>query len=191
VDVLGRLASVSEPTRAKRINERLLNFFDRVADGAKLQLPRSWWHHVNEDGTSRITEFFAQVLARRVCLWPVHEIEEDEIAGRGDRVFYMITVENPSETTCYGVVVEDPLPEGLLYLRSDPPAKVDGQVIRWELGTLDPGEVRYLGMVALLNPVFTYRETLKNCATLFYTDHAGDPQPPKQACVETQIAGRT
>ena len=191
VDVLGRLASVSEPTRAKRINERLLNFFDRVADGAKLQLPRSWWHHVNEDGTSRITEFFAQVLARRVCLWPVHEIEEDEIAGRGDRVFYMITVENPSETTCYGVVVEDPLPEGLLYLRSDPPAKVDGQVIRWELGTLDPGEVCHLGVVALLDPVFTYRETLKNCATLFYTDHAGDPQPPKQACVETQIAGRT
>ncbi|MDH7505830.1 MAG: CARDB domain-containing protein [Candidatus Acetothermia bacterium] len=73
VGALERLTDLSERERAVFIRGRLGAFFDRVADGAKMQLPPTmWWQSSGAGaGAGAPSGFFAEVLARRVCLRPV------------------------------------------------------------------------------------------------------------------------
>jgi uncharacterized repeat protein (TIGR01451 family) len=50
---------------------------------------------------------------------------------------------NPTATACAGtVVVTDHIPAGATYVRSEPPAEVQGDRLVWNLGDLQPGESR-------------------------------------------------
>ena len=40
------------------------------------------------------------------------------------------------------VIVRDTVPEGAVYVRSEPPAKVTGNLLEWNLGEMDAGQVR-------------------------------------------------
>ncbi|MGQ9734128.1 MAG: CARDB domain-containing protein [Candidatus Bipolaricaulia bacterium] len=86
VGALERLARLSEPERAASIEGRLWIFFARVADGARMQLPPvAWWRWSGSaiDGPSG---FFAEVLARRVCLRAVEEGGGQSVAALAESV---------------------------------------------------------------------------------------------------------
>jgi uncharacterized repeat protein (TIGR01451 family) len=82
-------------------------------------------------------------------------------ASVGATASYRIEVTNAGDQPATGVIVADPLPDGLTYLRSTPPADnaapgsgAGGQAtgvaanLQWNLGTLQPGESRAIALDA-------------------------------------------
>jgi uncharacterized repeat protein (TIGR01451 family) len=86
VGALERLARLSEPERAAAIRGRLWTFFERVADGARMQLPPVAWWRTSESATGAPSDFFAEVLARRVCLRAVEEAAGRSVAVLAESV---------------------------------------------------------------------------------------------------------
>ena len=68
-------------------------------------------------------------------------------ANLGAEVAYTLEVENPGSVAASGVVVHESIPMGLRYLRSNPEAIVDGNLLTWELGDLGPAESRAIDVV--------------------------------------------
>ncbi len=72
----------------------------------------------------------------------------------GATASYQIRVTNPGDAPITNVVVTDPLPPGLTYLRSTPPAEVSVQGggqpggLKWTLGSLAPGETKTIDIDA-------------------------------------------
>ncbi len=62
------------------------------------------------------------------------------VARVGDTVTWTITVENTGLGPIHNVVVTDTLGAGLLYVNSTPPGTPAGQMVTWELGTIEVGE---------------------------------------------------
>lgn len=62
----------------------------------------------------------------------------------GDQVTYYITVENTGDETAYDVVISDPVPEGLTFIKGSENYsevfKQDGNKLVWTIGTLEPGK---------------------------------------------------
>jgi uncharacterized repeat protein (TIGR01451 family) len=65
-------------------------------------------------------------------------------ASVGATASYRIEVTNAGDQPATGIIVSDPLPEGLAYLQSTPPADAPAAAanLQWSLGTLQPGESR-------------------------------------------------
>lgn len=63
-------------------------------------------------------------------------------ARAGDRLVYTIRVRNNGRAIARNVVMSDPLPVGLTYLRSSRPATVSGRTVTVRLGNLRPGQAR-------------------------------------------------
>jgi len=57
-------------------------------------------------------------------------------------VAYQIVVSNPGDQPAHDVVLTDRAPEGLAYLRSNPPATLAGSTLEWRLGQLAPGQAQ-------------------------------------------------
>ena len=72
VGALERLAEASDSVRAELIRERLRTLLDRVAGEARLQLPGRTWMW-SSSGLEAKPEYFASVVARRVCFLEVCE----------------------------------------------------------------------------------------------------------------------
>jgi uncharacterized repeat protein (TIGR01451 family) len=62
----------------------------------------------------------------------------------GQPFSYEIVVRNPGPTPAAGVRVEDNLPDHARPLKSEPPARVTGTRLEWDLGGLEPGAERRL-----------------------------------------------
>jgi uncharacterized repeat protein (TIGR01451 family) len=62
-------------------------------------------------------------------------------AGRDTEATYVTTIANNGKVESRSMVVTQPLPDGAQYVRSNPPALVDGKQLVWTLGTLLPGQV--------------------------------------------------
>lgn len=58
----------------------------------------------------------------------------------GQSFDYKIVVSNPSQVPATNAVLVDKLPEGIQYVSSRPEAKVNGQTLTWQLGTVSPGQ---------------------------------------------------
>lgn len=68
-------------------------------------------------------------------------LRSGERAGIGDDVDYELRLGNASDVaTARSVSLVDSLPEGLVFVAADPPADVEGRVVRWTLGDLPPGD---------------------------------------------------
>jgi uncharacterized repeat protein (TIGR01451 family) len=80
---------------------------------------------------------------------PVVTLQVLAPADSGDRkeIEYRLRVENRSEAAAHHVMVKNALPKNATYVRSEPPAQVVGNELRWELGTLEPGNRREIVMV--------------------------------------------
>jgi uncharacterized repeat protein (TIGR01451 family) len=61
---------------------------------------------------------------------------------------YRVIVKNAMRSPAYGVVVTDVLPDGLTYVKSEPPAKAEGTALTWDLGEMPVGSEKTLTVVA-------------------------------------------
>jgi len=64
------------------------------------------------------------------------------VGSVGATLTYRTEVLNPGDLPAKDVLLTDNIPEGLSYLRSNPPAEVAGAKLQWRLGQLNPGERR-------------------------------------------------
>jgi uncharacterized repeat protein (TIGR01451 family) len=62
-------------------------------------------------------------------------------------VTYLLTVSNPGSAPAANVVVRDPLPGGMTFVRAGKRGRLAGGEVRWTLGTLEPGTRRTLQVV--------------------------------------------
>jgi len=58
----------------------------------------------------------------------------------GQNFDYQIVVSNPAQVAATNAVLTDELPDGIQYVSSQPQAKVNGQTLTWQLGTVNPGQ---------------------------------------------------
>jgi uncharacterized repeat protein (TIGR01451 family) len=58
----------------------------------------------------------------------------------GQNFDYHIVVSNPAQVAATNAVLVDTLPDGIVYVSSEPEAKVSGQTLTWKLGTVNPGQ---------------------------------------------------
>jgi uncharacterized repeat protein (TIGR01451 family) len=70
------------------------------------------------------------------------------MVGVGKPFTYEIAVRNPGKAPALLVRVEDQVAANLRYLKSEPPAEVQGTQLLWNLGTLEPGGERRLKVEA-------------------------------------------
>jgi uncharacterized repeat protein (TIGR01451 family) len=67
-------------------------------------------------------------------------INVPQTAGLGQEVAYTITVTNTGKLESRSMTVTNPVPDGYVYLHSQPPAFQDGKQLTWTLGRLPPGQ---------------------------------------------------
>src|SRR5262249_20585638 len=60
--------------------------------------------------------------------------------GLGQEAAYALTVTNSGQAETRSLKLTNPIPEGMQYVRSNPPAAVVGNQLIWTLGRLQPGE---------------------------------------------------
>ncbi len=68
-------------------------------------------------------------------------------ASLNQEVPYSIVVTNTGKVEVQAMTVRDPVPEGLQFVRSEPPATIDGNILTWTLGSLAPGQAHTLQVV--------------------------------------------
>jgi uncharacterized repeat protein (TIGR01451 family) len=96
----------------------------------------------------------------------------------GQEVPYTITVTNNGQVETQTLTVRDVVPEGLQYVRSDPPASVEGKDLVWALAPLAPGKNHEIHA----NFVAQRTGPIVNCATVTGPEGLRD-----EKCVTTQI----
>jgi uncharacterized repeat protein (TIGR01451 family) len=99
-------------------------------------------------------------------------------AAVGQEITYTLTVANGGQVESQPMTVRNPVPEGLAYVRSVPPAVQDGNQFIWTLGPLAAGQAHALQIV--------FRTTrpgpVRNCATVMTADGQRD-----EKCATTQV----
>jgi uncharacterized repeat protein (TIGR01451 family) len=99
-------------------------------------------------------------------------------AGVGQEVAYTTRVANKGKIESRSMTVLAPIPDGLRYVRSQPPAVLDGKQLVWTLGQLPPGQVHTVqAYYQALAP-----GTVTSCASVQTEEGQRD-----QACVKTEI----
>ncbi|MFO0837439.1 MAG: DUF11 domain-containing protein [Phycisphaerae bacterium] len=73
---------------------------------------------------------------------------------------YDIVVTNPSQVTTKDVVVTDPIPDGIVYVSSNPAGTVSGNTVTWNAGSLQGGGT----WRAQITVKGTRKGTFENCA---------------------------
>ena len=73
-------------------------------------------------------------------------------AQPGTNVVYAIKVTNPGTADAKNVVVTDPLPPRMTFVRSTPASTLQNGVVTWKLGTLKPKASRSLTLTLKLDP---------------------------------------
>jgi uncharacterized repeat protein (TIGR01451 family) len=100
------------------------------------------------------------------------------VAALGADVAYTIAVNNTGRVDSQAQTVHDVIPEGLQYVRSDPPATLEGNQLTWTLGALPAGQAHTLQVVfrsLRLGPV-------TNCANVTTVEGLR-----AESCATTQI----
>jgi len=100
----------------------------------------------------------------------------------GATLSYRIEVTNPGSVSARGVSVANPIPQGLTFLSSNPPAQPQGGQLMWGLNDLSAGETRVIEV--------DYRAdqpgAINNCAVLNAADGAA-----AQSCASTTVMTAT
>ena len=94
--------------------------------------------------------------------------------AQGDTITYTLTVRNPYARPLTNAVVTDPIPAHVDFTGASDGGAVSGQpgsqVVRWNLGTLAPGETRRLTVVTQVSTRAQDGEALKNIFNLVTTE---------------------
>lgn len=168
------------------LENRFERHLDRMLDAVSLQLQE---RRLSEQAADGALDRYAPVFDRRVCIEPSKPIGGSRWANPGDTVRYEIQAENITDVPFRNLVLTDLLPTGVRFMSSEPPADVvNGRSIQWLADALAPNEERIWQVLAQVENSAQSQELLQNCATLTYTDVAGEPQPEREACADIQIS---
>ncbi|MCX6099600.1 MAG: hypothetical protein NTX69_06265, partial [Candidatus Bipolaricaulota bacterium] len=182
VNVVPQATRFLDAADAQVVNSHLVRHVDRALDAVDLQIPA---RTLDEEGHEHL---FAPVFDRRACLEPVSPFGGLSWTRAGDFVRYTVEVENPTDETFLGLTLDDLLPEGVNLVGTSPTATaVGGRALRWTFDRLAPGEVREWTIDVRVDDGRGLRETLTNCATLTYTDAAGESRPTREACADVTL----
>jgi uncharacterized repeat protein (TIGR01451 family) len=96
----------------------------------------------------------------------------------GQEMAYTITVANSGQVETQAMTVRGAIPETLQYVRSEPPATVEGPQLTWTLGALGPGQAHTLRTFFRTTRV----GEITNCASVVTVEGLRD-----QKCVTTQV----
>jgi uncharacterized repeat protein (TIGR01451 family) len=96
----------------------------------------------------------------------------------GQEITYTIIVTNTGQVETQAMTVRDAVPEGIQYVRSQPPATQDGRQLIWTLGTLGAGQAHTLQVVLRAPRV----GQVTNCANVTTVEGQRD-----EKCVNTEI----
>jgi uncharacterized repeat protein (TIGR01451 family) len=77
---------------------------------------------------------------------------------------FNVILQATATAACTDVVIKEKMADGLIYVSSDPAAKVEGNALIWDLGDLKNGECRQLTV--------TYTASAEGCYTSCYTVEA-------------------
>lgn len=80
-------------------------------------------------------------------------------AAVGAELVYTITVPNTGKVEVQAMTVRDAIPDGLQYVRSEPPATQEGNQLTWTLGALNPNQAHTLQAVFRSTRVGTVTNT--------------------------------
>ena len=84
----------------------------------------------------------------------------------GQDIVYTIAVRSSGTMVAPPMTLRDSAPEGTQYVRSDPPANVEGKQLAWTLGPLAPGQAHTVQVVLQATQV----GAITNCATATTVD---------------------
>ncbi|HEX9795035.1 MAG TPA: hypothetical protein VGC54_13715 [Planctomycetota bacterium] len=100
------------------------------------------------------------------CPWVAPSIDimksAPETAAVGEAFNYDIVVSNASTISARGATVVDALPEGIVYVSSQPAADVNGNTLTWTLGELPSGAERSMRVTVR----GTHTGRFRNCAVV-------------------------
>jgi len=82
----------------------------------------------------------------------------------GQQIEYNIVVTNPSQVATSNTVLTDNVPDGIEYVSSQPNAKVSGQTLTWNLGSIAAGGQSAVRVIAKTTKVGTFHNTTKVAA---------------------------
>jgi len=99
-------------------------------------------------------------------------------AGLGQEIQYTISVLNNGKIEAQSMTVTNPVPPGLVYIRSEPPAFVNKGTLTWALGRLPPGQAHNIKVFYQANKI----GLVTNCAMVETEEGLKDQQ-----CVTTDI----
>jgi uncharacterized repeat protein (TIGR01451 family) len=96
-------------------------------------------------------------------------------------VTYETVVTNTGKVDSLFMNVDSAIPDGLQFLRSDPPqpAIIEGQTLHWQIGKLAPGQAA--------RPIRTTYKTLRQGPILHCVDVTSEEGTKVQACAKTEV----
>ena len=185
IDALSRTLDQLTGTERFQLETRLRSHVDRILDGVPLQL--SGRLAVAQGDSISGDRLFAPVFDALACFQSSALTQGAGSAEPGDTIRYTISAENVTEETFYNLQLEDLLPDGVTAITSEPVGERNDPFIRWQFDDLLPSDKRTWQILARVDEGVATNDLLQNCATLTYTNAAGDPLPPREACADVEI----
>jgi len=117
--------------------------FGNLTNYARVEGKPEHGDNVTDDDSANVTAVYAGISVHKVVDIPVGEVCTN--------VTFTIFVNNTGNARLDPVIVTDTLPLGLEYVSSTPPEAQSGNTIIWNLGGVEPGEMRIVYLVAHIN----------------------------------------
>jgi uncharacterized repeat protein (TIGR01451 family) len=185
VDALTRMVDQLSGSDRTQLETRLRSHVDRILDGIPLHLSANL--ALTQVAAMTTDRSFAPVFDALTCFQSPALAQGAGWAEPGDTIRYTVTAENITDETFYNLVLEDLLPDGVTPVDTEPVGTHNAPLIQWSFDDLLPAEERTWQILARIDDDVPLGEVLQNCATLTYTNAAGEPQPPREACADETV----
>jgi uncharacterized repeat protein (TIGR01451 family) len=114
---------------------------------------------------------------------PTVTLRGPETAGLGSTITYRVDVSNAGDIAAHRVVASTSIPPNMTFLQSNPPAKVVGNVLTWELNDLAPNTG--VPIQILCRP--ERNGTVRFCVRVESADQLQGKPLSAETCVETRV----
>lgn len=106
-----------------------------------------------------------------------------ETAGLGSTITYRADISNAGDIVAHRVVASTSIPPNMTYVSSNPPAKVMGNVLTWELNDLPPQSVRPIQITCRPER----NGAVRFCVRAESADQLQGKPQTAEACLETRV----
>lgn len=118
----------------------------------------------NETDPERSNQLFIPVVAHPSLQFTKTSPVQD--AAPGAQVIFAFTISNDGDVKVTGIVLEDPLPQGMAFAGSDSPYTLTDGTVRWALGDIDPGATRTVHLTVSIDTEGTAGMDVTNTASV-------------------------